>query len=243
MVILKSLLFNQFPEIIFGFSSKIGSDEPPYYNNLSLSVGDDPEKVKARRNNFFITLGIEHTVFQKQIHSNIIKYVDHEEYAGESDALITDRPGLGLLISAADCTSVYIYDYHKKVIAGIHAGWRGTRQDIVEKTITELIDNYKCSPGSMAAYIAPSICRDVYEVDADAALNFDEKYYITKGQKYLLDVPGKNYDALRYTGIPAENIQYSGLCTYQLKNLLHSYRRDGTVSGRSLGVIAMREKK
>lgn len=243
MVVLKSLLFNQFPEIIFGFSTKIGSDEPPYYFNLSLSVGDDPEKVKARRKNFFNILGVEHTVFQKQIHSNIIKYVDSEGYAGESDALITGRPGLGLMISAADCTSVYIYDFNKKIIAGIHAGWRGTCKDIVEKTLTELIDNYKCSPGTITAYIAPSICRDVYEVDADAALNFDRKYYISKGSKYLLDVPGKSYDALRYAGIPAENIQYSGLCTYQMKNLLHSYRRDGILSGRSLGVIAMREKK
>jgi len=243
MVILKSLLFNQFPEIIFGFSTKIGSGEPPYHFNLSLTVGDDPEKVKERRGNFFTALGIAHTVYQKQIHSSIIKYVDREGYAGESDALITDRPGLGLLISAADCTSVYIYDFHKKIIAGIHAGWRGTRQNIVEKTLTELTDKYKCSPDTMSAYIAPSIGRDVYEVDADTAHLFDEKYYIPKGSKYLLDVSGKNYDALRNAGIPVENIQYSGLCTYRLKDFLHSYRRDGIVSGRSLGVIAMREKK
>ncbi|RPI65339.1 MAG: laccase domain-containing protein, partial [Ignavibacteriales bacterium] len=118
MIILKSHLFNQYPEITFGFSTKSGPGEAPYFFNLSLSVGDDPEKVLERRNNFFEALCIKHIAYQKQVHGNTVKYVDHGGYAGESDAMITDKPGLGLLISAADCTSIYIYEKNKKIIAG-----------------------------------------------------------------------------------------------------------------------------
>ncbi len=236
-------MFNQYPEIIFGFSTKAGYGEAPYFFNLSLSVGDAPEKVKERRNNFFKTLGINNIVYQKQVHGSNIRYAGKPGYAGESDAIITDVPGLGIMISAADCTSVYIYDYSKKMIAGIHAGWRSTRAGIVEKTITELVDIYKCSPGNMIIYIGPSISREVYEVGGEVAALFNEKYFTPSGSKFLLDVSGKNYDAVRSFGVPEENIQYSGLCTFKSNNLLHSYRRDGPESGRSVGIIAMSENR
>jgi polyphenol oxidase len=242
MIIIESELLRKYPEVTFGFSTKIGSGDPPYFFNLSYSVGDSEEVVKRNRAAFFDSLNLTKYAFQKQVHGNEIIYVDKEGFAGESDALITDRPGLGLMISAADCTSIYIYDFKKKIIAGIHAGWRGTQKNILEKTLVSLTDNYGCSPSTMAAYIAPSISQSKYEVDEDVAKQFDEKYFKSSGSKYLLDVAGKNYDALLNYGVPSEQVQYSRLCTYTLKNLLHSYRRDGIKSGRSVGVIAMKEK-
>jgi polyphenol oxidase len=241
MVILESLLFRRFPGIAFGFSTKPGPGEAPFYFNLSFSSGDKEENVKRNRDLFFGSLGIEKIAYQKQVHGDLVQYVDKEGYSGESDGMITDKPGLGLVISAADCTSIYIYDYHRKIIAAVHAGWRGTQKNIVEKILTRLTDDYKCSPDSMAVYIAPSISHAVYEVDSDVASQFSDKYLDRKGDKYLLDVSGKNYDAVKEFGIPEDNIQYSSLCTYQMKDFFHSYRRDGLISGRSLGVIAMKE--
>jgi polyphenol oxidase len=240
MIVIESQLLKQYPGVIFGFSTKPGGD-PPFYFNLSYSVGDNEEKVRQNRTSFFGSLGIKKSAYQKQVHGNTLKYVDKEGYAGESDAMVTDKPGLGLIISAADCTSVYIYDFSKKIIAGVHAGWRGTQLDILEKTINEMVITYGCSPYTMTAYIAPSISGEVYEVDEDVAVRFDEKYVMPVNSKYLLNVSLKNYHALLEAEIPAENIQYSSLCTYKMKELLHSYRRDGIKSGRSVGVIAMKE--
>jgi polyphenol oxidase len=175
------------------------------------------------------------------VHGNTVRYVDKAGYAGESDAMITDMPGLGLVISAADCTSVYIYDFSRKIIAGVHAGWRGTQKNILEHTLTMLIDDFKCTAETMAVYIAPSINCAVYEVDTDVACQFNEKYIKQKGAKYLLDVSGKNYDEVLKFGILGKNIQLSSLCTFQMKDVFHSYRREGLKSGRSLGVIAMKE--
>jgi polyphenol oxidase len=240
MVIVESALLNRFPRIIFGFSTRIGSGVSPYYFNLSFSSGDKKEDVKKNRELFFGRLGISQYAYQKQVHGNDIQYVDKPGYAGESDALITDKPGLGLVISAADCTSVYIYDYKKNITAGVHAGWRGTQKNILEKTINKLTSDFKCSPDNLVMYIAPSISCAIYEVDTDVASLFPEKYLQQKESKYLLDISGRNYDAALESGIPKENIQYSSLCTYTMKNLLHSYRRDGLLSGRSLGVIALK---
>ena len=61
------------------------------------------------------------------------------------------------------------------------------------------------------------------------------------GDKFLFDVAGINYKMLSDFGIPKNQIQKSELCTYELKDLLHSFRRDGNLSGRSLGVIAIKE--
>jgi polyphenol oxidase len=241
MVFIESLLLRRFPEISFGFSTKVGPGEAPFYFNLSFSSGDKEENVKRNRDLFFEKIGIKKFAYQKQVHGNYIQYIDKAGYSGESDAMITGKPGMGLVISAADCTSLYIYDYSKKIIAGVHAGWRGTQKNITEKTLAKLTDEYGCSPDTMAIYIAPSISCPVYEVDSDVAEQFPEKYSQKKGEKYLLDVSGRNYDAVKEFGVPQENIQYSGLCTFLTKDLLHSYRRDGVVSGRSLGVIAIKE--
>ncbi len=69
---------------------------------------------------------------------------------------------------------------------------------------------------------------------------FDDKYKIKKNEKYLLDVASVNYDMLINAGLKGHNIEKSNLCTYEEKELLHSYRRDGKKSGRSMGVIVLK---
>ncbi|MGE5497053.1 MAG: peptidoglycan editing factor PgeF [Syntrophothermus sp.] len=237
------MIFRQFPEIIFGFSKRHDSDSiPPFHINLSLSVGDDPEKVRHYRKTFYSELGLseENVVLQKQIHSDICSYVDKGGSAGESDALITDRKGLGLGVSFADCTPVFIYDRRNKVIAGVHSGWRGTRSAIVAKTLTRLKEMYGSDPMFMYCYVGPSISQKNYEVGPEVADQFDPIYSEEVDGKFYLNVKKANYDMLIAYGIPAENIQMSQLCTYENESLLHSYRRDGAAGGRHVGLIALK---
>lgn len=243
MLILKSILFEKFPEIIFGFSTKIGVDrKSPYYFNLSLSVGDDEKIVNKNRELFFNKLGlkIENIAFQKQVHGNEISFVTGGGISGESDALITDKKNLGLAISTADCTPIFIFDKQNKIIAGIHSGWRGTERKILLKVLNKLKNDFNSSPENLIVYIGPSISQKNYEVGKEVAQKFDKKYLIPKSEKFLLNVAGINYDYLLSFGVPKENIQFSSLCTFDAKNLLHSYRRDGIKSGRALGVIAIK---
>lgn len=243
LFIIKPYIFNRFPEIICGFSTKIGLNrKAPYYFNLSLSVGDDEHIVKENRKAFFSFFGLspDQIAFQKQTHSDIITFVKQAGVCGESDAMITDKTNLGLVISAADCTSVYLYDYKLKVIAAIHSGWRGTKEKIVDKTLQILFSDFNCKPENLFAYIGTSISQANYEVGKDVAEQFEGKYVKLINNKFYLDVAGANYDMLLKKNIPYANIQKSNLCTYEFNELLHSYRRDGLRSGRSLGIILLK---
>jgi purine-nucleoside/S-methyl-5'-thioadenosine phosphorylase / adenosine deaminase len=243
MVIIKSLLLGQYEEIIFGFSTKICADRnPPYYFNISTSVGDDEKIVRENRELFFHELGLksEDVAIQKQVHGDNINYVKKGGFYGESDSLITDKKNIGLAITTADCTPIFIFDKKNKTIAAVHSGWRGTEKKILLKVLNELKDNYSSSPSNLIIYIGPSICQKNYEVGKEVAEKFEDKYLIAKGDKFLLDVSGVNYDILLDFKIPEENIQHSSFCTYEMKYLLHSYRREGVHSGRAYGIIAMR---
>ncbi|MBE2281518.1 MAG: peptidoglycan editing factor PgeF [Ignavibacteriaceae bacterium] len=247
MVTIKSSLFRRFPELIFGFSTKIDSNsQPPYDFNLSLAVEDEPETVLSRRKRWVESLGLnlEDCAIQKQTHGNKIRFVSSGGHKSESDAMITDTPGTGILISSADCPAIFLYDKKKKVIAGIHSGWRGTELKIVEKALNTLENAFSSKPENIYAYISPAISVSNYEVGAEVAEKFDRKYlFKLPTGKFLLDVPACNYDLLLNSGIPVKNIQASRLCTYELENLLQSYRKGGKISGRALGLIAIRRKK
>lgn len=243
MVIIRSQIFRHYPEIIFGFSTKIGAvNNAPFYFNMSKTVGDDEARVDENRKRFFESLGLsnKNVVLQRQNHTDIITYVKNGGQIGESDAMITDKLNLGLAASSADCTLIFLYDVKNKVIAAVHSGWRGTEIRIVEKTLIRLKEEFNSMPEDLIAYIGPSICQANYEVGSDFADKFSRRYLVKKGDKYLLDVSGANYDMLVNFGLEEKNIQRSSLCSYNHSGLLHSYRRDGARSGRALGIIAMK---
>jgi hypothetical protein len=243
MVILKSQLLSGFPDIKFGFSTKIGLNrKEPFYFNMSMTVKDDKEIVKENRTAFFnyFDLAYDEVVLQKQAHTDVISYVTSGGQIGESDALITDKLNTGVAISSADCTPIFIYDNKNKVIAGVHSGWRGTEKKILLKTVNKLFKEFGSSPENLFCFIGPSISQKNYEVGSEVAALFNENYTRPKGNKFLLDVNCANYDMLIDSGIPEKNIDNSKLCSYDMKNLLHSYRRDGIQSGRALGLIVLR---
>ena len=69
---------------------------------------------------------------------------------------------------------------------------------------------------------------------------FDSKYMKNIDGKMHLDLSLPNYDILLDFGIPAGQIEVSPLCSFEENDLLHSYRREGKISGRALGIIAMK---
>ncbi len=243
MYILKPYIFEKHPEIIFGFSTKVSEDaKPPYYFNLSYSVGDDKNIVDKNRKDFFESLGlsVENVGYQRQIHSDIIQVIECGGDNGASDALITNKKNLGIAIAVADCTPIFIYDKKNKVIAAVHSGWKGTEQKILLKTLNKFHNEFKSNPENMICYIGPSISQANYEVGSEVAELFDKSFSKPNGEKFLLDISGINYKILLDFGISINQIQKSELCTFEFESLLHSYRRDGNLSGRALGVIAIK---
>lgn len=243
MLMAKPKIFEQFPEIIFGLSKKVNIGEDDKYGfNMSKSIGDSEERVENNRSIFFTKLGlsIESVIIQKQIHSDIINNVDKFQSGLKGDALITNTKNLGLAISTADCTNIYIYDSREKVIAAVHSGWAGTKKKILAKTLNKLAKEFYSKPENIFTYIAPSISQKNYEVGEEFGEKFKSEYMLPKGKKYLLDLKLVNKDMLLNFNIPGAQIEVSDICTYE--NLdFHSYRRDKDLSGRAFGVIAIRD--
>lgn len=243
MQIIKSTLLNKYPELIFGFSTKIGLGRTAsYFFNMSFTVGDDAETVKQNRAAFFNEIGLHSSqiTFQKQIHSDIIAVVNEAGLIGESDAMITTQKGIGLAISTADCTPVFIYDKRNRLIAAVHSGWRGTIKRIVEKTLNRLKGEFGSSADDLVVYAGPSVSQKNYEVGEKVARQFNQKYISFDNNKIYLDVAKANMDMIYNFGVPRNQVEQSPLCSFEEKDLLHSYRRDGKLSGRSLGIIALR---
>jgi len=245
MPLFRASIFLQFSEIKFGLSTRFnGNDNSPFGFNLSYSVGDEPDNVAENRKIFFLSLGIEekNIKLQKQIHSDSIEIIESKTKINESDAMITAERGIGLAVSFADCVPIFLYDHKIKIIAAVHSGWKGTKDSILMKTVDKMINDFDSIPTDIYAYIAPSINKENYEVNSDVADFFNNKFLLHSKSKFLLDLRRANLDMLLDSGVPSNNIQISNLCTFRNDKLFHSYRRDGTKSGRAIGIIAMKEE-
>lgn len=234
-------IFNSFPEIIAAQSTRVGGVSPePFGMNLSSHVGDEQSNVDENRRLFFKAIGVPtrtKQVYQNQVHSANISLVTGDEgIVKESDALITAEPNVLLGVTVADCTPILLYAPKVKLIAAVHAGWRGTEQMIALSAVRRMTE-LGAEPSNIFAFIGASASGEKYEVGLEVATLFEEKHLVElAGGKYLLDVKAANLDQLLFAGIPREQIEVSPLCTISDERL-HSYRRDGKRSGRMLAVI------
>lgn len=245
MLILRPYIFNNFPDIVCGFSTKLGLNrKAPFYFNMSYNVGDESVVVDENRKEFLQQLGLDTDAvcYQKQVHGDNISIANKPGNYGESDALITTSPGLGLVISSADCPAIFIFDCKKKVVAAVHSGWRSTSKKILKKTLIKLRDEFGSKGENLICYISPSISQLNYEVGEEVAAMFNAEYIRRKNNKCFLDLKKANTQMLLDFGVKKNNLQISKLCTYEYSLLLHSYRREGNKAGRAIGVIAMRGK-
>lgn len=240
----KPKIFSKFPEISFGLSTKFSTNfTDRFHFNMSKSIGDIEELVLSNRAQLFnkLRLSLDSVIVQKQTHSDIVNVVDKFDEDLEGDALITKSKNLGLAISTADCTNIYLYDSENKVIAAVHSGWMGTEKRILVKTLKILENKFNSNPNDIYAYFGPSICQKNYEVGEEFKQKFDSKYMLRNNKKLLLDLKTANKDMLLSFGITEEHIEVNDNCSFDNENL-HSYRRDKENSGRALGVIAIMEK-
>jgi YfiH family protein len=140
------------------------------------------------------------------------------------DAVITNKKRVALGISTADCLPILMIDRSKKVIAAVHAGWRGVWRGIIERTVNEMIKSFESLPADIMAGIGPGIGPCCYEVGTDVVT--------------YLDLSRAAQLELTKVGIPPENIETIPLCTTCKEDLFFSYRRDKK-AGRQLSFIML----
>ncbi len=165
------------------------------------------------------------------------------------DGLWTDVPGVAVAIRVADCVPVLLWDPEAGdgAVAAVHAGWRGTVQDIVGEALRVGGDELGVAPHRVRAAIGPSIgpcCFEVGDevVDALRGLGLDDATIgLTDGPrgKPHVDLRSVNRALLRRRGVPDERIDDVGGCTFCEPARYESFRRDREASGRMRGVISL----
>jgi len=249
---------NSYPELLHFSTVRTGGKSTANYSslNLGLNSGDARENVITNRITLCIALNIsiDRFILPKQTHSSTVNVItdeffavgemDQKQFLFETDALITNLRGVCIAVKTADCVPVLLYEPKRKVIAAIHAGWRGTSQHIVLITIQKLVEEFGSDPADLFAGIGPSISPDVYEVREDVHSQFDPEFYRdtnpAKRGKKRLDLWKANQHQMITGGIPIHQIEIAKLCTWSDAVRFFSARRDGEKTGRMATGIMLR---
>lgn len=240
--ILHAETFLRYPEVLLAVSTRRGGVSPdPYGMNLSFRVGDAEENVRLNRALFFDTLKISEAelAIPQQVHSGVVKVAYAPGRYEHCDALVTVRRRVFLSVSVADCVPIFLFEPKKKVVAAVHAGWRGTQARIAATTIEVMHREFGCDPTEMIAFIGPSARSCCYEVGKDVATQFEPRFIAEDRGRLLLDLLACNVSQLLERGVPGSSIEASPHCTICTPDVYHSYRRDGQRSGRMLGVLGL----
>jgi polyphenol oxidase len=272
--VLQVSAFAKISWLVHGFSTRSGGasdNNGEKVLNLGAVEWDTREHVEENKRRFQAALGASDLtlVSLHQIHSGVVRSFDSAPAKQcKGDASATNRAGLLLGVRTADCAPVLVIDPKKRVVAAIHAGWRGTLQRIVTKTIGKMRMEFGCRARDLVAAIGPTIGGCCYEVGTEVASAFAAKFanaseffdelrtgdepnplqwlnmmppgHQPPPNKVLLDLKKANRLQLLEAGLRQENIFVTDLCTACDVGRLFSYRKEGAASGRLMGVVGIR---
>lgn len=222
------------------------ADEPGFVHGFStLAVGSvglkhatDKAAVHGARDQFTRILGLEGVQLTAigAVHGAGVARVDEPvEAIDDVDALITNRPGVAIFATYADCYPIVLWDPVAKAVGLVHAGWRGTSQGVASAAVRLMREEFGCE--HVIAGIGPGICARCYEVGPEVAGKFDARFvWPAKGDRLLLDLAAANGAQLEEAGV--KTIYDIGMCTKETY-LFPSHRRhpDGTRFG---AIVALR---
>ena len=208
-------------------------------NNVLKNLQIVQKKIKTRQKK--ITL-------LNQIHSNKFHFIDKnlklKNYNLEGDALITNKQKFPIAVLTADCVPILIFDEKEKMIAAIHAGWKGAYKEIIKKTLNFMIKK-GCTPKNITAAIGPCISVKNYEVKKDFIKKFIKKD--EKNKKFFKNIKNKDFFNLKkyvFSQLKALNVSKIDIInkdTFASKNNFFSARRSKSRNesdyGRNISVI------
>jgi polyphenol oxidase len=235
------------------FTRRGGVSQAPWASlNLGGTVGDDPDHVLTNRQRAFQSLGLDlaecYDVWQ--VHSSEVVITDRARPASQAhlkaDAILTDRPGLTLFMRFADCAPILLYDPQRKVIGLVHAGWKGTVNQIVGRAVEAMQAAYQTRPADILAAIGPSIGPHHYEVGEEVVTQVRQVFgqqaseFLQPGAgngRLQLDLWEANRRVLENSGV--RQVELCGICTACHSEDWYSHRAEHGKTGRFGAVIQL----
>jgi len=229
------------------FSLRYGGVSPSPFDSLNLGSGlGDDEKNIARNMEILIRKaglpGAPHRA--KQVHGTEVlvcrgQGIMHQEQAD----ILMGVHGAAVGVRVADCVPVLLADPETKILAAVHAGWRGTAAQAVIHAVRAM-QQHGARPVRILASIGPCIGPCCFEIDAATAnklsrcCNDGHQFIHHTDSRAHADLAGINAQQLQYAGILQTHIEQIPACTYCNKKRFYSWRRDGKRAGRHLAVVA-----
>ena len=181
-MMIKSKKLNKFQNINHAFFNKVGGKSTGIFKSLNCGPRSTDVKKNVLKNLTIVRKKINFNskkiILLNQIHSNKFHFIDKNlkllKDKLEGDALITNKANLPIAVLTADCVPILIHDEKEKMIAAIHAGWKGAYKDIVLRVVNFMIKK-GCSSKNITAAIGPCITVNNYEVKQDLIKKFIKK--------------------------------------------------------------------
>jgi YfiH family protein len=164
---------------------------------------------------------------------------------GEFDAIVTAEPGVVPMTVHADCMPVLLCDTQRRVVATVHAGWRGTVAGVVEATVRTMTARFGSDPGDLVAFIGPALRACCCEVGDDVrqalrnAGRLADGVIEPWGERWRLDLAAANRRQLEELGVAKNRIEDPGICSRCDPSEWFSHRRQGPHAGRYGAFIAL----
>ena len=210
---------------------------------LALAVGVPARQSGAKGRGWLLSV--------KQVHGTDALVVDRpltdsDQFPGGWDALVTDQPGVTVAVRTADCVPVLVHDPRRRVVAAIHAGWRGAVAGIVPKTIALMAARFGSRSSDLRISIGPSAGPCCYEVDEPvleqlrAGLpEWESVLRDYQGHQARLDLKALIRRQVEEEGVSVPSVSSVNLCTICHGELFYSYRREGAVKGTMVSGITL----
>ena len=245
--------------VVHGFSTRLGGVSTGMWDSLDLGLnrGDDPTRVQENYRRFFAAVGAEGSPMAMcdQVHGTDIHHVTTADCKADpyvkkglvADGLMTAIPGIALIVFHSDCIPVLLYDPVRRVIAALHAGWRGTAAGIVTNAVAQMTRFYGTNPADILAAIGPGIdkcCFETHEdvpntVTAAMAGNGLPFIQLKENGKFSVDLKGINARRLELAGVSPDHIDLCRECTCCQPERFWSHRRQGTQRGSMAALIQL----
>ena len=237
------------------FTTRIGGVSGGIYESLNLAqrAGDEPDKVMENYTRICEALGIstDDLVRSTQVHGTHIRLVTRDDCGGllkpnepQADGLATNSSGVALMVFAADCVPILLYDPVQKAVGAVHAGWRSTTANIVGAAVQKMETEFGCSPADIKAAIGPCISKCCFETDSDvsdavqeAIPHFADLCITQYGSKFMIDLKEINRILLSKSGIV--DISISDECTSCSSEKYWSHRKTKGQRGSQVALIQL----
>jgi YfiH family protein len=238
-----------------GYFTRVGGVSEGLYRGLNTGTGsaDDPALVRENRRRVAEWMGVapDHLLTAYQVHSPDVIVV-REPFSGDRpkvDGIVTDRPGIAVGASSADCGPVLFADPKARVVGAAHAGWKGALTGVLENTIATM-ETLGARRDNIVAVLGPSISAENYEVGPEFVERFvatdaaNSGYFApsSRAGHALFDLNRYTLDRLSAAGVVTAML---GRCTYAEEDLFYSYRRathrTETDYGRHISAIVLEQ--